>query len=259
MLSSKGWSCRKGNCTQGKITQEDRYKAAVKGLIALNPMGFNPQKGTNGCNSTWRISSKSCWADFEIFIFNQTEGIIDTLNVLVACDSSYCCLANMKVCRTVLPNGKEKIEITNLSPIQDVSCNSQMQVGSQIQSCFGVCDWLFPGDNGSSLYEYEWEESKWDIIIPKKVNTNKVSDLQFGLNLFNSKNELSLEIYSSNSYNTVLEIFDVQGKKILEKSISLTGGVKKIILDNSLFNPNQVYIYNFTYNGLLIKSGKFIK
>lgn len=244
-------------CLAITYTTEDRYKAALQYLFAKNPMGFNPQVGTNGCSSTWRVSSKSCWADFKIITFNHTSGINDTLDVLVACDDSDCCLTSMKVCRTVDSYGRENIELTNLGATQNVYCNSSMQIGSQIQSCIGICDWLFPSNSTAEPYVYSLDD--WDIVIGKKVNDDQNDFYQFGANIFNTNESLTFEIYSDKSYTTKLEIYDIQGKLVIERNINLIGGVQKINFNNSDFKPNSTYLYSFTYNGLIINSGKFIK
>lgn len=244
-------------CIAITYTTEDRYKAALQYLIAKNPMGFIPQVGTNGCNSTWRVSSKSCWADFKIIIFKPTSGVTDTLDVLVACDSSECCLTNMKVCRTQDQYGREVIELTNLGSTQNVYCNSSMQIGNQIQSCNGICDWLFPNTSAEQSFEYSLND--WDIVIGKEANEEQEDFYQFGANVFNTYESLSFEIYSDKSYTTKLEIFDIQGKLITERSINLNSGVQKINFNNSDFKPNSTYLYSFSYNGLIINTGKFIK
>lgn len=244
-------------CIAITYTTEDRYKAALQYLIAKNPMGFIPKVGTTGCNSTWRVSSKSCWADFKIIIFNPTAGVSDTLDVLVACDSSECCLTNMKVCRSQDQYGREVIEITNLGATQNVNCNSSMQIGSQIQSCNGICDWLFPSNSYEEPYVYSLDD--WDIVIGKEANAEQEILYQFGANIFNTSETLSFEIYSDKSNTTKLEIFDIQGKLITERSINLIAGVQKINLNNSDFKHNSTYLYSFSYNGLIINTGKFIK
>ena len=244
-------------CLAIGYTQEDRFKSALKYLIGRNPMGFNPQVGTTGCSSTWRVSEKSCWADFKINKFNPTAGVTDTLDILVACDSSECCLTNMKVCRRQDQYGREVIELTNLGATQNVYCNSSVQIGSQIQSCNGICDWLFPNNTAEANFEYSLDD--WDIVIGKEANALEKDNYQFGVNIFNTHESLSMEIFSDQNYTTKLEIYDIQGKLISEKSINLSSGVQKINFNNSEFKTNSTYLYSFTYNGLIINNGKFIK
>lgn len=244
----------KENCIQRGWSQEERYKAALQAIIAKNTMGFNPQVLSTGCNSTWRVSSKTCWADFEIVIYKPSQGVTDTLDVIVACDSSSCCLTNMKVCRSY-PNGKEKIEITNLGPSQNVYCDSYMQVGNQIESCVGVCDWLFPGNN-ESIFNYD--PSDWAIVIPKKANETEVHSYQFGVNLLMSNGMLNFEIYTDQSTNCNLEIYDLEGKRVYNSSLNLNSGIQKVSIDKNLLNSNKTYLYQFITNGLIIKTGKFI-
>jgi hypothetical protein len=213
-------------------------------------------------NSTWRIVQNSCWTQIPIPQVGSPESPSPNF-ALVPCDTSECCMVEVEVCRWGNPR---RINITVLTTWEDIDeCSSQYKsyydphtTGEppfevyhccSYSQCNNTCeDWL--NDLNAVNYNEQWKMTFED--------DSQQNDFKNNLRFIQTNDELILEIINSKENEiTTINIIDILGRPIFNKSINLLNGSTRIVINTSNFKTG-VYFINTNINGINSSNHKIL-
>ena len=236
----------------------DLYMQALYAIITLNPMGFNPQIGTKGCNTIWRVTAGGCIASWQIYYHDPThEG--DTLTIVQKCVSPSvpCCLAYMQVCRYprpgYIPPKPDSVTISSLSnSYPEYNCKGAtiphvdtLPPPPDTTSCQPICEWFT-----DVVYQTP-------IVAPiTSVDESEIPAKQ-GVTLYPNPtdNKFRFDINSPETGELSIEIYDLKQNVIKVVKRNILEGWNSLEIDVTGINTGNYFIV-LNVNGTMIHSTK---
>jgi hypothetical protein len=242
------------------MTDRELYQQAVKRLVEIDPMGFEPHVGNTGCDSLWRIIKTECWRNiYYMTVPDWTHPYGQIKFTMQQCDSSECCMQQYTVCRdtanniTMTPMGMSIFPVSPSCPYIPVENIPYIDEFGNIQwgltnmanseACHTTCDWvnIIPGQF---------------IVLPAKAAVEQ-KDLSYKSN-DESNDKITINCSSEQTCSLRIEYYDLLGKLAYTYKRILQNTVNDLDI-SSLIAQKGMFIYRVYVNDVIVKNGKLIK
>ncbi len=254
-FSNKRYKCS-GNHLQYTQTPEQEMQAVLAAVVKLNPALFDPQIGTVGCSDIWRISNRSCWATFEIVIYNNTGQEVDRYDIKVPCVDSDCCMATVEVCRTA----DDHITVQRLDPAPVISCEEYAySTTTGIVPCMANCSWV-PSvttviDGLSEGYE-PLDLGEYNPLLTKP-SVKENNSIELGLNTFIDENTIHFQLFSKSIKDINVELYNINGQRLFIGHYNISDGINDLYIENKWGNTD-IILFSITSGNNKLSSGKIL-
>lgn len=216
-------------------TSQEIFEAAFQALLRLNPAGFGPAPGT--CATNWRITQSSCWNRWWLIIPEQPP-----IEILTPCSGSACCLASYRVCKN-LAGVVTTITFTGVS--SGGNCATAVPVFGT-GPCFTTCSFTNinygkqSGNEQGDTWRPNGSQQVSAVLAPAPAN-----DI------------VTITLTAPVDGSARIVVYDLQGRNVLEKEVSMNTGDNSIPLNVSTLG-NGVYQYRILVNGVDLFGDKLI-
>ncbi|MFC2130266.1 T9SS type A sorting domain-containing protein [Bacteroidota bacterium] len=232
-------------CLNDQVYIESVGKVIRKESLENN----NPKK--DSCSYIWRVAQASCWAIWNEYVITS-EG--DTLRITFykPCNDD-CCLRLMKVCRDEFDN----INITDSVLISGypeclMTYDDTLSTHIGTRECEYTCD-ILHGVNITPL----GKSSEIDPEIFEEYKNRRENATFIQLRVVQEENYLRIFVEESNANNISINLFDLNGKLLINKTANVSGGFKTYDLNISNL-LNGIYVYSIVVDGAKLETNKIM-